>query len=306
MLLIKTPQNSRFQLERSQELLKLIDLAHKDFDQSKLSSNWDWYDDTTDISLDRTNYRLIKRFGFAEYWWSFGNLVAGTIRNRVPFGFVAEVKEKKEVFVVFRGTMTSAEWINNFNFKPNHESFLEDRSLGQVHKGFNKIYTRKDIQNPTDFDDDLPSLKDEIETALEQCQSDAQVYVTGHSLGGALATLATLHIKIATDFKSPILYAFANPRVGNRDFASHFNNIECYRIANSEDIVPTVPLASVDLVDDLNTTEKCSLKEVENFVPFRLADLDYQHIGEPIYFTFNNGNVADNHVIPTYRKALDI
>ncbi|ACK69208.1 lipase class 3 [Gloeothece citriformis PCC 7424] len=257
---------------------------------------------------------MIKRFGFNEYFWSLRNLLKADIQNlmagiqeRVPFGFIAQ--KDNEIFVVFRGTMTPAEWINNFSFKPGSEAFLGNQSLGQVHRGFSKIYTRKDIgRNLLNRRDNLPSIREDIENALKKCPDNAQVYVTGHSLGGALATLATLHIKSMGYFSNPpILYAFANPRAGGKIFAKNFDGVQCFRIANSEDIVPTVPLASVDLVaqGSNNTTAKSLAKAQPSLISALRPDLDYYHVGEPIYFTVHQGTIADNHSIPTYLQALN-
>ncbi|CCI16993.1 putative lipase [Microcystis aeruginosa PCC 9807] len=257
--------------------------------------------------------------------------LGGVGRERVPFGFIAYNKESNAVYIVFRGTMTPAEWITNAQFKPGCESFLGENDLGKVHRGFHKIYTRKDIgSNLVKEEDDIPSIRECIENAIkgcpkhtiglwpteaiEKCSPDAQVYITGHSLGGALATLATLHIKEMKYFqKAPILYAFANPRVGDLKFSKRFDDLDCFRIANSEDIVPTVPLASIDLTSGSNDKTSESLKEslkkqkeLSLLFSAVLPDLDYHHIGEPIYFTNHKGAIADNHIIPAYKEALGI
>jgi triacylglycerol lipase len=316
--MLKIPQNSNFKLELAKQLLLLVEKAHHEFDKAQSDDKWNWYQDNqTPIGFDNSysQYKVIQRFGFGEYFWSLPNILNADIKNlmagikeRVPFGFVAQ--KNNEVFVVFRGTTTPAEWITNFQFKPGSESFLEQDSLGKVHRGFYKIYTRRDIgKNLFSSNDDLHSIKEDIEDALKKCPQDAQVYVTGHSLGGALATLATLHIKEMKFFTHPpILYTFANPRAGGETFANNFNGLECFRIANSEDLVPTVPLASFDLTasDSQNTTAKSLEKAQPTLISPLLPDLDYHHIGEPIYFTLHKGTIADNHIIPTYKKALGI
>jgi triacylglycerol lipase len=305
---------SKFNLERAKELLLLVENAHQEFDEAQKrpeNNLWHWdQDKETPLGLNTTkkDYKVIKRFGFGEFFLSFPELIKADIRERVPFGFVAQ--KNNDIFVVFRGTSTPPEWAINFQFKPGNIAFFDKTNLGQVHRGFHKIYTRKDPgENLISTKDDLPPMKDDIETALKQCPKTAQVYVTGHSLGGALATLATLHIQQMNYFDHPpILYAFANPRVGDKTFAKHFTGLECFRIANSEDIVPTVPLASVDLVakNPLDTVAKALEKAKPVFISSLLPDLDYHHVGEPIYFTLHKGTIADNHVIPAYKEALGI
>ncbi|XP_039060817.1 uncharacterized protein LOC120204873 isoform X2 [Hibiscus syriacus] len=74
-----------------------------------------------------------------------------------------------------------------------------------------------------------------------------QVYVTGHSLGGALATLLALELSSSKLAKcgaiSVTMYNFGSPRVGNRRFAEVYNEKvkDSWRIVNHRDIIPTVP-----------------------------------------------------------------
>lgn len=326
-MLIQVPQGSNFQLARAQELLLMVQEAHHEFDRSQQDPSWDWDVDKSPIQIQGKSYTIKQRFGFAEYLFLLGEILKtdlkdlGNIgRDRVPFGFIAHDESSNALFVVFRGTMTPAEWLTNVQFKPGSEPFLNKESLGTVHRGFHKIYTRAD-RGPDPFRkrDDKPSIKDTIERAIrgdssatppvEPCSPESQVFVTGHSLGGALATLAALHIKEMHVFQTkPILYAFANPRVGGLRFYEQFLDLECYRVANCEDIVPTLPLASVELASaQAEDTTSVSLKESQlAALSALLADLDYHHIGETIAFTLHKGSIADNHIIPVYKEALGI
>ncbi|KAG6757277.1 hypothetical protein POTOM_037584 [Populus tomentosa] len=73
------------------------------------------------------------------------------------------------------------------------------------------------------------------------------VYVTGHSLGGALATLLALELSSSQLVKrgaiSVTMYNFGSPRVGNKKFAEVYNQKvkDSWRVVNHRDIVPTVP-----------------------------------------------------------------
>ncbi|XP_024521809.1 uncharacterized protein LOC9643578 [Selaginella moellendorffii] len=72
------------------------------------------------------------------------------------------------------------------------------------------------------------------------------IYITGHSLGGALATLLAMDLS-KTMFKHKgvnlSMYNFGSPRVGNRAFADQYNKVikDSWRIVNHRDIIPTVP-----------------------------------------------------------------
>ncbi|KAA8527840.1 hypothetical protein F0562_035291 [Nyssa sinensis] len=73
------------------------------------------------------------------------------------------------------------------------------------------------------------------------------VYVTGHSLGGALATLLALELSSSQLAKhgaiSVTMYNFGSPRVGNKKFAEVYNEKvkDSWRVVNHRDIIPTVP-----------------------------------------------------------------
>ena len=92
---------------------------------------------------------------------------------------------------------------------------------GKVHRGFKKGLDEVWL-------DLLPHIS---KLQGEGCR----IWVTGHSLGAALATLfASRYGKVAG------VYTFGSPRVGNADFKAHIN-VKIYRIVNNEDIVPWVP-----------------------------------------------------------------
>lgn len=73
------------------------------------------------------------------------------------------------------------------------------------------------------------------------------LYITGHSLGGALATLLTKDLSVAKFIKergvSLTMYNYGSPRVGNGVFAEEYNrNVhDSWRVVNHRDIIPTVP-----------------------------------------------------------------
>lgn len=70
------------------------------------------------------------------------------------------------------------------------------------------------------------------------------IYVTGHSLGGALATLAVGDLK-ETFGNIASLLTFGQPRVGNKEFAAYFASvIVANRVVHYADIVPHIPPSS--------------------------------------------------------------
>lgn len=73
------------------------------------------------------------------------------------------------------------------------------------------------------------------------------VYVTGHSLGGALSTLCSYELATRRKWRGGtpdvINYSFGSPRVGNKAFAEAFNSVvpNCWRVVNNNDAVALVP-----------------------------------------------------------------
>ncbi|XWS13547.1 hypothetical protein CRYUN_Cryun36dG0046100 [Craigia yunnanensis] len=112
----------------------------------------------------------------------------------------------------------------------------------QVHSGFLSAYDSVRIRIISLIKASIGYI-DEITEPLQRWQ----VYVTGHSLGGALATLLALELSSSQLAKrgaiSVTMYNFGSPRVGNRRFAEVYNEKvkDSWRIVNHRDIIPTVP-----------------------------------------------------------------
>lgn len=275
----------------------------------------------------RTYYKILATFSYTGYWVG--------ISDDVPFGFIVKQEledqpDSPNLYVVFRGTRDEPEWFSNFQYA--QVPFLTGTlattltsDWGYVSRGFNKMYTRPDqveqgiIQ--TLFHQSrssIGSLRESIINTLNDahlCPPTSQVYVTGHSLGGALATLATLDIKKHTPFQTPILYTFASPRVGDPTFVRQFDDLQCYRIANSEDLVPTIPPPTSRLIgkEMINSVTPARRATLEFLLKVGRGVLDaalnteyiYEHIGEPIYFTHQRDAISHNHnLFLTYREAL--
>ncbi|MFZ6875898.1 lipase family protein [Undibacterium sp. Di27W] len=90
---------------------------------------------------------------------------------------------------------------------------------GLVHDGFLRAYE---------------SIAGQLHAWLEQAQA-SRVYITGHSLGAAVATLA------AALLPDSRLVTFGSPRVGNAAFAAMFKNRVVDRYVHCADIVTILP-----------------------------------------------------------------
>ena len=95
---------------------------------------------------------------------------------------------------------------------------------GKIHTGFKEAFDKvaTDIQNTLDADD----LKTK------------PLFITGHSLGGALATIAAK--KLSHKGGIAACYTFGSPRVGNDKWVSGIKN-PIYRLVNAADCVTMLP-----------------------------------------------------------------
>ena len=97
------------------------------------------------------------------------------------------------------------------------------RSPRRVHAGFLR-----------DIDGIWPAIRLRLEQ-LHRKRPGRRVWFTGHSLGGALATLAAERYPHTTG-----IYTYGAPRVGNERFAAAFR-VPAFRIVNNNDVVSWVP-----------------------------------------------------------------
>ena len=84
----------------------------------------------------------------------------------------------------------------------------------------------------------------EIESRIDQLSApDAPLFITGHSLGAALATLtAAIFFKSSRPVHS--VYAFGSPRVGCRNFRDVYKTHDqgrTFRVVNRHDLVARIP-----------------------------------------------------------------
>jgi predicted lipase len=134
------------------------------------------------------------------------------------------IKDVDAVIVAFRGSSSAQDWLQNGQFWQQHTWG------GNVHAGFNEA-----------LNDILFHLFQATRMALSP---DVPLFVTGHSLGGALAQLFA-EVCARQDLNVAGVYTFGAPRVGDRAFARHYNKVlgdRTFNVVNEYDVVPHLPL----------------------------------------------------------------
>ncbi len=184
------------------------------------------------------------------------------------FGYIIE--SPYSIIVVFRGTRSISDWLNNLDFPQTNYHFVTGNA--KTHTGFTEIYS---------------SCRDRIIDALQWLSPRKQLFITGHSLGGALATLNALDVAANTRFKHPTMINFGSPRVGNTIFAEEYNARvkNSIRIVNVRDIVPHLPFRAI---------KSPLIKRIWR----------YQHVNKKLPIAFHTGSIIGNHVSHNYYKAL--
>lgn len=138
-------------------------------------------------------------------------------------------KIDKRICVVFRGSESTKDWFYDLKI---HKRHLKDDIW--VHSGFYQQLYENGV-----YDKILTSVKQILDE-----HPDFSLYVTGHSLGAALATLCGF--MFSQELKTQItVVSFASPRVGNAEWKNAFekqHNLVHYRIANNRDIVTAFPV----------------------------------------------------------------
>ncbi|XP_028400147.1 lipase ZK262.3-like [Dendronephthya gigantea] len=147
-------------------------------------------------------------------------------------GFVAVSHSEKAIAIAFRGTQHFEQLITEMR-RVLTEPKQSLQAGGKVQAYFKQVFqvVWKDLEN----------------YVYEQIKKypNYKVWVTGHSLGGAIASLAST--TIAFEQKTPknnlLLYTFGQPRVGNYDYAFAHDSLvpQSFRLTHYRDIAVHLP-----------------------------------------------------------------
>ncbi|GAM23672.1 hypothetical protein SAMD00019534_068470 [Acytostelium subglobosum LB1] len=151
-------------------------------------------------------------------------------------GFALVAQRDNTIIVSFRGTQPTN--LDNLftDLKMIMVPFNDTKPDVKVHSGFLKLYL-----------DLKPQVESAIRSLMEACPHCDHLEVTGHSLGGSLATLMVYDLYPSVFNKKLSFYTFGSPRVGNQEFVNDFvakigDNINhIWRMVEGTDIIPQFP-----------------------------------------------------------------
>lgn len=130
------------------------------------------------------------------------------------------MSDSKDVLIACRGTEPTQinDILADLKMFP-----VKHHISGRVHRGFY-----------AEYDKVIPGIKEAL--TKHNKKGDKTVWVTGHSLGGAMAVLVAAELQ-----PNGGLHTFGQPRVGNAEFLKALDGIKYYRYRNNNDAVTAVP-----------------------------------------------------------------
>jgi triacylglycerol lipase len=220
-----------FFLHRFIQMITIIAL----FSLSSSSVFGDWQLKQANISVwlsgaaycHKTEYTAMKIGGPAT-----GFEVTHVLYNKTSdlHGFAGILSETKTIYLVFRGTKSILNWMEDIEIQLVPHSLCDAPS--HVHLGFyeSSLGIREQAVNAL--------------TNLRKIHPDYQVLITGHSYGAAVSQLIGMEIQeMMSDVE---IYNFGQPRVGDANYSACVNKIfseHLYRFVHDRDIVPHLPTA---------------------------------------------------------------
>ena len=228
-------------------------------------------------------------------------------------GYVAVSHNLAAIVVAFRGSL---------DFGQAFTQFIESLAFPKIKflDGEVQRYWKRG------FDELWQCMKVEVK-ALVSDNPSYQLWVTGHSLGGAMASLASAWLSY-NNFaarKNIISYTFGMPRVGNYDYAYHHDKLvnNSWRVVNSNDAVPHFPsVASVSIFNGpyhhgveafysktatsvSSEHKECHGKPYNEDITCSFSEFPYSFERHKIYFNIPVGTFWETKCVRSMRKKRE-
>ena len=175
--------------------------------------------------------------------------------------------KNKEIVIVFKGSKEFVDWLTNTTKNLSSHKNFENA----VHKGF---YESFDVFRRTlNSNKNLQDKNIDFKNNQKHINENYSITLAGHSLGGAIATLAGCHlVDIGIEKKNLQVFTFGAPPVAKKSFCEYYTNkIDLIRVVNKNDLVP------------------------------KLSYNKLKHLGQELVFDVKDFNA---HKIVSYEKAI--
>lgn len=221
-----------------QQALHLMQLCSLVYDEEnkvkeKILEQYDF--DDFDYYSKQSHKNLMKQ-GFLKLFYTFFK----SKTNIVDLQFMKltkydELKDKEIILLVFQGSQEPEDWMTNMSIKRTnyfgryevHQGFYDSLKL------FLKTMKNKEFSTKTNksyrFNKDINFIN-------ENCK----IILSGHSLGGAVATLAGCYFHdLGIKKENMSIYTFGAPPIACEEFCSKYRKkLDLFRIINENDVVP--------------------------------------------------------------------
>lgn len=188
--------------------------------------------------IDSKVVELFENHNFDVEQYSISNNVLDS--QVILTRYYSTLSKKSMYIITFRGSSNNKDWKLNLKYgkipydksikiTPN-EPLPKDTPL--IHRGFNE------------YADIALQIKDSANTLITDIvlnDTNADVLVTGHSLGGAVATLyASRLLDMGLDPERLKVITFGSPAVGNKEYVEKFQaKMNLTRIVTNQDLIPS-------------------------------------------------------------------
>ena len=168
------------------------------------------------------------------------------------------------------------------------------------------------------------SLRQDLKLFLAKLKGVSVIHCVGHSLGGAIATLAADYIKANSAISSVKLYTFGSPRVGLDSFAqkctSRLVESNIYRVSHSTDPVtalPTWPFCHVPnnrsgyIIESPMAIKPWQYHFMEYYIQSASKAVTWQAMGNVCLINKSDSVIehwlkSDNFIVANTAKVLDM
>jgi hypothetical protein len=192
------------------------------------------------------------------------------------------------VIVAFRGTEPT-----------NWRDFMTDFSVGQI--PFERTFHFSDWGRiHKGWADGVDAVLKKIESTIKSYDDGSRsLWITGHSLGGALAMVAAAFLSKVVSHHIAGVYTFGQPRVGDSVFRDRYNKALgaiTFRCVNDQDLVPHLPPRTLTKPERGVITSISHLSIVEfagALIPSEGVTDQYEHAGQ-VRLLLPSGQISNN------------